>query len=946
MVKEMHSTELNVAYFQRNGFNTPLLFKEKTGLGLRVPTSNFTINDVRMCVGSRRVLDVMDVNTQKNSEMTMKEWQKYYEDPGKDRLLNVISLEFSHTKLENYVQSPTIVRQLDWVDCVWPRHLKDSQTEATNVLEDMKYPKVQKYCLMSVKGCYTDFHVDFGGTSVWYHILKGCKVFWLIPPTEHNLDLYERWVLSGKQSDIFFGDTVERCARITLTEGNTFFIPTGWIHAVYTPVDSLVFGGNFLHSFGIDKQLKIAQVEDTTKVPQKFRYPFFTEMLWYVLERYVHCLLGRSHLTTGVDMMIPPERPHIHLTHAELHGLKEIVLFLHMLPPNKKNVPELLKDPVALIQDVRTLIGQHRQDIRELAVTGRPILTVPEDLEHKNKIGYIRGPYNKSHVSFKGPKGTGIKSQKMNSGGDKGGPRRRRTRCKKCEACQRSDCGECSFCLDMVKFGGPGRAKQTCNMRQCLQPMLPVTAACIHCGLDGWGQTPVVPLQKGPQRCESASTLMECSVCYEIAHPACVQRLCPQFTGFINEDMPNSWECPMCCKLGKNTDYRPRHFRARQKSSDMRRMSISSDASSAFEVKHQPDHLSDSGGENDNKDIKELVPVKKRRNSECEIETKVQMPTEAPRKQALRVQLAHQLASNSSKVLKKPMYVVRPAPVVLSNSTNGNIALDKRCILSVFKYLQPKDLFLCSLVCKTWAQYSIDPSLWKKMDFTQKHISSEHLKGIVRRQPEILILDWCHINKYQLPWLIQRLTNLRELSLVSVNAKSVIALRSCYCAHLQTLDVSFVSNFNDAALREILCPNNDSRRGLADEKIRFRNLHTLKLAGTDITDIAMRYVTQYLPNLTHLCLSSCPRITDAGIAQLCTKPASTVTNLVSLNLSQSKLVTELSLEHLSKCERLTRLDLRHSTQVSTQALIKFAAKSEHNLQVRDIKLVDKRQVKS
>lgn len=33
MVKEMHGTELNVAYFQRNGFNTPLLFKEKTGLG-------------------------------------------------------------------------------------------------------------------------------------------------------------------------------------------------------------------------------------------------------------------------------------------------------------------------------------------------------------------------------------------------------------------------------------------------------------------------------------------------------------------------------------------------------------------------------------------------------------------------------------------------------------------------------------------------------------------------------------------------------------------------------------------------------------------------------------------------------------------------------------------------------------------------------------------------
>jgi F-box and leucine-rich repeat protein 10/11 len=68
------------------------------------------------------------------------------------------------------------VRQVDWVDCVWPKHLKDLQVEATNVLEDMMYPKVQKYCLMSVKNCYTDFHVDFGGTSVWYHILKGSKV--------------------------------------------------------------------------------------------------------------------------------------------------------------------------------------------------------------------------------------------------------------------------------------------------------------------------------------------------------------------------------------------------------------------------------------------------------------------------------------------------------------------------------------------------------------------------------------------------------------------------------------------------------------------------------------------------------------------------------------------------------------------------------------------------
>jgi len=35
---------------------------------------------------------------------------------------------------------------------------------------------------------------------------------------------------------------------------------------VYTPVDSLVFGGNFLHSFNMDLQLRIADIEVKTHV--------------------------------------------------------------------------------------------------------------------------------------------------------------------------------------------------------------------------------------------------------------------------------------------------------------------------------------------------------------------------------------------------------------------------------------------------------------------------------------------------------------------------------------------------------------------------------------------------------------------------------------------------------------------------------------------------------
>lgn len=35
---------------------------------------------------------------------------------------------------------------------------------------------------------------------------------------------------------------------------------------MYTPMDTLVFGGNFLHSFNIPMQLRIYSIEDRTRV--------------------------------------------------------------------------------------------------------------------------------------------------------------------------------------------------------------------------------------------------------------------------------------------------------------------------------------------------------------------------------------------------------------------------------------------------------------------------------------------------------------------------------------------------------------------------------------------------------------------------------------------------------------------------------------------------------
>ena len=51
---------------------------------------------------------------------------------------------------------------------------------------------------------------------------------------------------------------------------------------------------------------------------------------------------------------------------------------------------------------------------------------------------------------------------------DPDAPKSRNRKCGECPACLvRTDCGTCSNCLDMPKFGGPGKKRQTCKLRKC-----------------------------------------------------------------------------------------------------------------------------------------------------------------------------------------------------------------------------------------------------------------------------------------------------------------------------------------------------------------------------------------------------------------------------------------------------------------------------------------------
>ncbi|KAL9622834.1 MAG: hypothetical protein Q9160_002760 [Pyrenula sp. 1 TL-2023] len=237
-----------------------------------------TVRKVAELYGPEEKLDVIDVKSQQaDKRWTLAKWADYYESKGEKAVRNVISLEISQSTLGRLIRRPKIVRDLDLQDSVWPADLQ--------ALGD--FPKVQFYCLMSVADCYTDFHIDFGGSSVYYHILKGKKTFFFIPPKEAFLKKYTEWCNSPSQGTTFLGDETGECMRVDLSEGDTMLIPSGWIHAVWTPEDSLVIGGNFLTRLNYEMQIKINQIERDTHTALKFRYPFFQKVNWYAAIQYL-----------------------------------------------------------------------------------------------------------------------------------------------------------------------------------------------------------------------------------------------------------------------------------------------------------------------------------------------------------------------------------------------------------------------------------------------------------------------------------------------------------------------------------------------------------------------------------------------------------------------------------------------------------------------------------
>ena len=248
--------------------------------GMVVPPPEMSIFDVADIIGHDTPVEVIDVASQSSSKAswTIREWAEYFDTPTekKKKTLNVISLEVTGTPMQAYVEAPQLVRDLDWVTRDWPQERRDASCA------DNSWPKVQRYVLMGVEGAYSDWHIDFAGSSVYYHVIWGQKTFLFAPPTPRNLAAYKAWCSSTRQDIDRLGDHLHSLTRVDIRPGETMLIPSGWLHCVYTPKNTLVVGGNFLTDWNVATQWKLVEIEEATKVPKKFRFPHLKRLSWFV----------------------------------------------------------------------------------------------------------------------------------------------------------------------------------------------------------------------------------------------------------------------------------------------------------------------------------------------------------------------------------------------------------------------------------------------------------------------------------------------------------------------------------------------------------------------------------------------------------------------------------------------------------------------------------------
>ncbi|WBW75094.1 histone demethylase (H3-K36 specific), Jmjc domain Epe1 [Schizosaccharomyces osmophilus] len=321
----MSSQDINLEYLRQTGFNDPIIFPSVDTQN----TNQLTLSKIAILVGNDCPLHIVDVVTQRqiSNKMTMKQWLQYMRQKPSERsrIYDVLSFEVSTTKLALYVRKPDIVRDLDLVNIVWP----------PSAFASGDCPHVDTYCQMSAENSYIDFHIEFGGSSAYYNILDGHKIFYLIPPSQKHWNAYISWLTASESKrESFLPDMVDKCYHVEVRAKETIIIPSGWIYAVKTPCDTIAISGNFLTSLHIQSQIYINELEVNLGIEREFQFPCFESIMWYTAVHFYFAFPDNGPRDGIDDMLSIYETGSLleieKFTSQELQGFEELLNYIYI----------------------------------------------------------------------------------------------------------------------------------------------------------------------------------------------------------------------------------------------------------------------------------------------------------------------------------------------------------------------------------------------------------------------------------------------------------------------------------------------------------------------------------------------------------------------------------------------------------------------------------------
>ena len=126
-VPRIDGATLCTELLKQQGFRTPMIARTVASIdGMEMPAAGeLTVEKISEMVGPDVVMPVLDVGPQEEVAMSLSAWEDYWNDPSRSRRLNVTSLEITGTELANLTRTAACVRELDWIDNMWPSELKE-----------------------------------------------------------------------------------------------------------------------------------------------------------------------------------------------------------------------------------------------------------------------------------------------------------------------------------------------------------------------------------------------------------------------------------------------------------------------------------------------------------------------------------------------------------------------------------------------------------------------------------------------------------------------------------------------------------------------------------------------------------------------------------------------------------------------------------------------------